>query len=244
MQNFGAGETTSEGESARDTPKDKVTHPEFAYRLGVACETHPHCPPPNHGRLGWIRDQLKVRFEQSVTNESVRRWLAGEARPRVGTLAHLAEILQVEEAWLSVGTTQENAKELRAAQVVEKGAAMVLAGLVQMSGGSPAFPSDEDARAKQEGVDLYAIIRGAQYAFHVSAGLTKDNEVTFNVPVESKKLVVLGAILRDDLTLEFYELPTEVIESFPVKSGSHQVSVRADLEGTGLRRVNTLSERI
>lgn len=241
-------ETTPDSEGVMDGgdsgSKSKILHPDLAYRIGVACDSSPHCPPLNHGRLGWIADQIKGRFGKSVTTESVRRWLSGEARPRPAMLGYLAAILQVEEAWLSVGASQEAERERKATKIVENGAVTVLAGLIQMSGGSPAFPNESDARAKQERIDLYAIIRGAQYAFHVSAGVTKGDTVQFNVPVDATNCVIIGAVLRDNLVIEFYEIPREVVVSAPVKSGAHNIAVNGDISAAGLKRIKTFSERI
>lgn len=243
MQNE-AAEGPSGKAPVRERGKNKVLHPEFAYRLGVACDSHPQCPPLNHGRLGWFCDQIARRFGKSVTTESVRRWLSGEARPRPATLGQLATILQVEEAWLSVGASSETEKERRAAKIVEKGATTVLAGLVQMCGGSPAFPSENDARAKKERIDLYAIIRGAQYAFHVSAGVEKNDTVQFSVPVDSIDCVILGAVLRPDLMIEFFEIPLEIATAAPSKSGQYIITVEGDPVQAGLKKITTLSKRL
>lgn len=224
--------------------KEKVLHPEFAHRLGLACDSSPHCPALNHGRLNWIREQLKKRHGKTVTNESVRRWLAGEARPRPQTLSFLASIMQVEEAWLSVGASAETAKEQRGVRLSEKGAATVVAGLIQMAGNQPAFPQEKDERAKSEHVDLYAIIRGAQYAFHVTLGICKDATTRFNVPVDAARTFVLGVVASTDLDLRLYEIPHEMIVAHPVKSGSYEITVEGNLRDSQLRRITTFAERL
>lgn len=244
MQITSAPATDGANQGASADEGGKILHPEFAYRLGVACDSNSHCPPLNHGRLGWIAEQVKGRAGKTVSNESVRRWLAGEALPRPATLAHLANILKVEEAWLSVGASPESSRERKATKIVENGAVTVLAGLIQMSGGSPAFPSENDSRAKQERIDLYAIIRGAQYAFNVSAGVTKGDTVQFNVAVDATNCVMIGAVLRENLTVEFYEIPRELAVSAPLKSGAHNLTLTGDLSAAGLKRIKSFSERI
>lgn len=81
-----------------------VRHVKFAERLTEACDAA-RVPPRNFGRLGWIRRELAGRFDQQVTVECVRKWLAGEAFPRPEKLKNLAALLEVEEGWLYSGAS-------------------------------------------------------------------------------------------------------------------------------------------
>jgi hypothetical protein len=89
-------------------------HAEFRQRLEQACDGATQVPPPNYGRLTWFAEQFKTRFDQDIASESVRKWFAGENKPRDLTMTRLAEILGVDAAWLSLGAApQMSAKEQR-----------------------------------------------------------------------------------------------------------------------------------
>ena len=133
--------------------------PDFAARLERACIDHPHCPTDLYrGKQKWLREELvKISSDFSASAEAVRRWFAGEARPRPKMMKAVSQALNVDEAWLSLGiipdTTQAGKK--KRARTAE-GGAMLLAGLIQLSGGNSTFPSPGDAVRE----DLLAIIDG------------------------------------------------------------------------------------
>lgn len=77
--------------------------PQFASRLQQACDNHERCPPLHKGRLTWLRDGL-VKKGLPVTIESVRKWLAGDGRPRQHRSEELAHLLGVDATWLYMGT--------------------------------------------------------------------------------------------------------------------------------------------
>jgi len=83
--------------------KKDVRDPHFAARLKRVCDEHSGTPDLHYGRLGWIRHQLGERFDQAVSAETVRRWLAGEAIPRRDKIVSLASLFEVNIAWLSLG---------------------------------------------------------------------------------------------------------------------------------------------
>lgn len=76
--------------------------PKFAARLRDACDEFPSCPPLNKGRLTWLRTELTKRGTV-VSVESVRKWLAGEGRPKQDKAESLASILAVNPIWLYMG---------------------------------------------------------------------------------------------------------------------------------------------
>lgn len=182
----------------------------FARRFESACENNPHVPSFNAGRLTWIRDQMKKRG-MAVSIESISKWYSGFMMPRREKLALLAEILGVDEAWLAVGQQDAPIKERKARNATADGMVNAIAGFLQMDGGHPAFPQDD----KNPDVDLYAIIRGANYAFHVAAGEdAKGGSVKFMVPQDFANLFVIGAVRREgDMAIDLYELPSEFIGS-------------------------------
>lgn len=109
----------------------KNKHPDFAQRMQQACDGNPKIPLPNYGRLKWFVDQLADRFNESVTMETIRKWFAGEARPRHKTICMLAAVLEVDDAWLSVGRgAQTISKDRKIQSGAASGAVNLIAGMV------------------------------------------------------------------------------------------------------------------
>jgi len=179
----------------------KILHPDFARRMQIACDGNPRVPQPNHGRLRWFAEQLAKQFQDEVTIETVRKWFAGESRPRPKLMTHLASVLQVDEAWLAVGKAPEITEKQRTVRnAVASGAVNVVAGFISMCGAYPAFPTDDDTRAQDRKIDLYAVIRGAQFSFHVAVGDLTENRVRFTVPVEAAEdAFVIGVVRTGEL---------------------------------------------
>lgn len=84
--------------------------PNFARRLNQACDRSPECPPLHGGRLGWLQ-QMLAREGIRVSVESVRKWLAGEGRPKQDKSEKLAEILEVDAVWLYMGGSKARSEE-------------------------------------------------------------------------------------------------------------------------------------
>jgi transcriptional regulator with XRE-family HTH domain len=74
----------------------------FSVRLAEACEKHAKCPS-GHGRLAWIRREFNEQTGDTVTLETVRKWMSGESWPRRSKMDQLAEILGVTRIWLESG---------------------------------------------------------------------------------------------------------------------------------------------
>lgn len=137
----------------------ELRDPDFAARLERACIDHPHCPTDLYrGKQKWLREELSALDQGfSASAEAIRKWFAGESRPRPKMMRAVAKVLNVDEAWLSLGimpdmTQTEKKKRSRTAE----GGALLLAGLIQISGGNSTFPSPGDADRE----DLLAIING------------------------------------------------------------------------------------
>jgi hypothetical protein len=211
----------------------KVPHPEFAQRLQLACDGNPDVPLPNYGRLGWFVTQLEERFGISVQAESVRKWFYGETLPRHRAMNALAVILKVDEAWLALGkardVTEKQAK-LRDAEV--DGVVNLIAGFVAMDGGHPAFPKD-----KSSNVDLYAIIKGAQYSIHV----VLENDGFFYVPFRAlEDCLAIGVVRGKGFSVKCYELDAELLAAAGKRDGAF-MKAPIDLEW---REITSFSERL
>lgn len=222
-----------------------VKHKEFAKRLSLAIDRHPHVPQINHGRLRWFTEQLGARGV-SVREETVRKWAAGETMPRQKTLLALADALDADTAWLSLGRTPVDQRAARLRNAEADGVVNVLAGFIQMGGATPAFPGEgQDGEGM---VDITAIIRGALYAFHVALARTVEGEFRFAIPVPALgSTVVLGVIPRSGFAIDVLELDERRVLAEAVRKGDH-FEVMMDrsyrTNGQAWRQITTFSERI
>ncbi len=214
----------------------KSSHDDFSVRFTHAADVHQEVPPLHYGRLVWFRDQLSTRFQIKVSTESVRRWFSGDSRPRLKTLHALAEILQVDDSWLALGAAPDLLPRERKARGAEiDGAVSLLAGVIKMSGGEPSFPD-------KEGVDIYAIIRGAHYSLKVSLlrEKTSAGALRFFVDPDWTGKIVIGVVPSPNHQYDFYELEPEVIEAGSHRSGAIEILVAP----SDLKKIETFSSRI
>lgn len=224
----------------------KIVHPEFAKRMLLACDGNPNVPLPNHGRLGWFVTEIDRRFGAPLTIETVRKWFAGETIPRTKMMGYLAAVLEVDHAWLAVGTTsQVSEKQKKVRNAVADGAVNLVAGLIQICGGSPAFPDDKDRRATEDKIDIYAVIKGAQYSFHVCFGERNGDQHQFVIPTEAlRSAIVIGVIRTGELAFRFFELESELVaERGQRKGGFFTLNAPADPK-TEWKEITTFSERL
>ena len=227
------------------TPRNRIIRdPKFAHRLKSACDGHPHVPPLHRGRLTWIRGSLIKDFDLNVSVETVRKWFAGEAKPRPDKTAMLAELLQVDISWLQIGIDQDLApRERKMRDALADGAVNLIAGFIQMDGGNPAFPGEADKRAIRDNVDMYAIIKGANYALHVALGVVGGGGFKFPVPVNHEHIVVLG-VIRSGFEIDVIELSAELIKKYGTRRGASIEVVFDQAAATKLRRVESFSTRL
>ncbi|WP_281686677.1 helix-turn-helix transcriptional regulator [Pseudomonas citronellolis] len=135
---------------------------EFKDRFVLACDRASHVPPKFAGR------GVDIAKAVDVSQEAVRRWFEGSAMPRPKTMKKLAAYLGCDDAWLALGVEPPVATvEEKISRVInESGAIQLVAGLIMLDGHECAFPA---AGIKQaNGVDLYAISRGTQFALNVA----------------------------------------------------------------------------
>lgn len=182
-------------EAVHIKPTEEVAKPRvirdkaFAKRLEIACESHPHCPTDQYrGKQKWIYEQLDKEFGLKVSAEAVRKWFAGESRPRPKVMANLARLLEVDEAWLSLGIRPTlTPREQKQRNALAEGAVNLVAGMIQMGGGHIAFPEDFSA-------DIFAIISGKQVSIDVALPLELDRDqyrVTVSDNLDKKLILVV-----------------------------------------------------
>jgi len=227
---------------AEVTPPRVIRDPEFAKRLSQACDGYTHVPPLHSGRLTWVQRELLSRFKEDVSVETVRKWFAGEAKPRPDKLAKLAQLLEVDVAWLSLGINPDlEPRERKARNAMADGAVNLVAGLIQMDGGYPAFPEEGDKAAQKNHVDLHAIIRGAKYDIHVSLGELDGRNIRFVVPTTYESVLVLGVVKRG-FKIEIFEITPEVIAASGERRGG-SIEVILDEVEARLRKIESFKSR-
>lgn len=206
-----------------------IRSPEFAQRFEMACDQQPHCPPLHKGRYQWIVDEFRKRYKESISTETVRKWHSGEARPKQDKNALVAQLLGVDATWLYMGVDPDlEPRERKARNAVADGAVNVVAGMIQMDGGNPAFPDKEGV------VDLHAIIKGVKYDFHVSM-IDEDGRAV--VPTKYEGVIVLG-VSRDGMNFTVVEIPQETIEAGQRRGGSIEV------DASGLKPISGFDRRL
>lgn len=216
----------------------------FAQRLNLACDGHPEIPPYGSGRQTWIKEKM------DVSHEAVRKWFTGEARPRPAMMRRLKALLEVDEAWLSLGIAPEmQPKERKARNAIAEGAVNVFTGMIQINGGNVAFPDEKDPRS--EYVDLYTIIRGSQFAIHVALGQRmSENVYRFSVPREYDQCTVVGAIQAFPMRMHFIAMSNDMIDRHKVRKGGYfeiTVNHTGSTYTTGSdtwHRITSLTDRI
>ena len=214
------------------TNKVRKRDEEFARRLNEVCNEPPRIPPYNRGRGEWIRKNMEMLLGNKLSAESVSNWFNGQARPRPDKMKALAQLLRVDEAWLSLGVTPELSVEQRAERSIHAGGAVnFVAGLVQLGGGTIAFidpPALESAYA-----DFFAILKGKAHLVKVSFGVLAKSEVKFAAPNEHDRIRVI-ALLKDDTgRYHLYEIPSKVSAKHGRPTGGY-IEVVATRKGDNL----------
>ena len=195
----------------------KLPEKAFARRLEIACEGNPHCPTDQYrGKQKWVYDNLAEQFEINVSPEAVRKWFAGETRPRRAAMSALARLLEVDEAWLTLGVKPDlTPVEQRIRNAETTGAANLLAGLIQMNGGNIAYPEGEST------VSMFAIIKGRQY--QVEAILAFDlggGRLRFTPSIEHGRHMVIGVVpTANPLHFRLIHLTSALIEAHGERKG-------------------------
>lgn len=188
---------------------DVIRDPAFADRFSKACDGNEHVPDLHQGRLSWVAEQTSKKLGKPVPLETVRKWSKGISKPREATSNILAEILLVDPTWLYIGTdTNDTPRERRLRNSAVDGVVNVVAGLIQMDGNSVAFPEEDDITAQRDRVDMFAIIKGAQYRIHVALGEKTKGGYRFALPPGADRVTVLG-VVRDGMSLLIAPLTAE-----------------------------------
>lgn len=142
-------------------------HTEFSRRLVKACDTNPVIPEKGKGQQIWLAQKM------DISQEAVRKYMEGEARPRPEKMTKLAKVLGVDEAWLALGVNPEmDQKGKRQYKNRVEAAGYLTFGVFMSNGYSCAFGDEGN-----EVVDFYAIKGGQQKAIAVTTARERSKGV-------------------------------------------------------------------
>jgi hypothetical protein len=169
----------------------------FVKRLIQACEECAHIPPPHKGRQQYLAEKL------GVAPEAVSKWFKIE---------RLAELLQVDQSWLTFGISPEmDRKERKAHARDADGAVHLVLGMIMLAGGHCGMPSQRDPRAAY--VDFYVTMRGSVYPIHVSLAreLSRDH-FELLLPREYQDVRSIGVIPGGAGKFHYLDLPLVMVD--------------------------------
>jgi transcriptional regulator with XRE-family HTH domain len=163
---------------------------EFSYRLLQAIEAHPLAPPTPHGRQSWLLRKLQTETGLSVSPNTIHKWVHGTARPRGDNARRLAKVLSVDEVWLSMGRKPEVTKStLGDVAPNAQGAALLMAGLIEISGGRVSFAGPGET------AHLHVNFGGGNIDVIALVPQSDNEKVTFVVPEPTREARVFGVLL-------------------------------------------------
>lgn len=198
-------------------PSKIIRDKDFAARLDKAVASRLG-GQDGHGRQKWLRLELERKTGSTMSPEAVRKWFAGEARPRPKVMVTVAEILEVDPAWLSMGVRPtQTPTDKKRHNALASGATNLVAGLIQLSGGNIAFPRDTEL-----GYDFMAIIDGKSYAVQVKyAEKTRPAQISVEVGKAEGSLVLLisGSGAQID-GYDIYRIDNEFLTKHGKKHGA------------------------
>ncbi|TPI86437.1 helix-turn-helix transcriptional regulator [Mesorhizobium sp. B2-8-9] len=209
---------SSEKSSESETIKPKrIVDKGFLRRLEIACQNNAHCPN-DYGKQKWIREQIQNKHKVRYSPEAVSKWFSGASRPTMKTMVLLASVLEVDEAWLSLGKTPDfTPTEKKRHTLWSDGSVNLLAGMIMLNGGQIAFNENED-----DEVDFFSIIHGRHYSIKAAAGIQQDDKVLFVLPKNPDRLLNLGIIGSDTFSgVNVLKLPNEIIQKYGKRRGTH-----------------------
>lgn len=193
---------------------------DFVSRLKLACDESADIPPPHKGRQKYISEAL------GVAPEAASKWFKGTALPRPDKIKELAELLKVDQSWLTFGISPEMDRAERKAHSFEvHGAVHLVMGMVMLAGGHCGVPAPNDPRAAY--VDFYATVRGSVYPIHISlARAVGADGYELMVPREYKEVRNIGVIPTQSGSFQYLALPTSLIDAHKVlKAGQYALAL-------------------
>ena len=184
---------------------------EFEVRLAQACRENVDIPPHGKGQQTYLAEKMKV------SQAAVRKWFAGESRPKQPTMRKLASVLNVDYVWLALGTSHGEIEKRRAAAGRQDSAVYALAGYIIEKGYNMAFASADSDH------DIDAIGPGVHRVIVVRPGTVEArNKWTVRFPLATMELANVAAFRRNDalFAYDFIWLTTQELTEHGFREGN------------------------
>lgn len=195
-------------------------HTEFSRRLVQACENNPVIPEKGKGQQLWLAQKM------DVSQEAVRKYLEGLARPRPDKMTKLAKILNVDESWLALGVKPEmDHRGLRQYKNRVEAAGYLTFGVFMSNGYTCAFGKEDD-----DAVDFYAIKGGQQKAVAVTTARERSKGVwLFPVKPTYESTINIVVLPLRPSQFEFVHLDhAGISEHGEYRGGTIEITVHRD----------------
>lgn len=192
----------------------------FVTRLTHACDQSSKVPPAFQGR------QQMIAVRMGVAPEAVSKWFKAVSMPRPSKLLELAELLEVDAAWLSLGVKVELDRAERKIHAHDSsGAVMLVRGLVTLAGGTCGDPAPTDPRAGY--VDFYATLRGQVWPIRVAlAREVEPDRFEVMLPREFKDVRTFAVIPLAGEKYQFLDMAAPAIDLVKMlKTGEYAVAI-------------------
>lgn len=186
----------------------------FVQRLNQACDDSPLIPPHGQGRYIYMADKL------GCSREMVNKWFKAIAMPNPDMMQKLADLLEVDYAWLALGIAPElTPREKRMQGRESDGAVHLVWGMMSLAGAFCGAPGDKDPRA--EYVDFYATVRGTVYPVHVTLAreVSKDH-YELNLPREHRSARCIAVMPAGPSKYHFIDLADNLVQEHVKKKGA------------------------
>lgn len=159
---------------------------EFATRLAQACKENIDIPAHGKGQQTYLAEKM------AVSQEAVRKWFAGESRPKQPTMRKLASVLNVDYVWLALGTSHGEIEKRRLTAARQDAAVYALAGYLIEKGYNMAFSSEGSEH------DIDAIGHGVHRVIVARAATSPSkNKWTVRFPLATMELANIAAMRRN-----------------------------------------------
>lgn len=184
---------------------------EFYTRLLQACAENPDIPEYGKGRQTYISQKM------GVSQEAVRKWFAGESKPKSAIGRKLADLLGVDYVWLVLGTSHGEIEKRREAASRQDAAVYALMSYLVEKGYSAAFDNEND------NVDIITIYQGLQNHIAVRVAEGKKDKLTaaFSLSVINDISTIVAVRTNTfSLSYDFLWIGPDVWASHGVREGN------------------------
>ncbi len=185
---------------------------EFHSRLLQACNDNPDIPEYGRGQQTFLSQRL------DVSQEAVRKWFAGESKPKAAVGRKLADLLGVDYVWLALGTSYGEIEKRKTAASRQDSALYALTGYLIEKGFACAFDDNESNH-----IDLMCIQQGVQNFIAVKACKKDKDFLCVSFSQSAINVVTTIAAVRTDsgsFSYDFLWIKPDVWADYGQRNGN------------------------